>query len=129
MPERRAVAIVVALIGLACAGAAVHLWLTLPRSYHAAHWRTAWTLFDVLQAGLAIITAVLVVRGSRWTALPASAACFGFLVDALFDCLTAQGNDTGGALRDLLGEIPSIVVFGFVAVSSLRAATSDTASR
>jgi hypothetical protein len=70
----------------------VYVGLSLPDHATASHWDAAWVGLDVMEALAIGATAWFAYRRSTW--LEVSAAVTGALlvVDAWFDCTTAQGT-------------------------------------
>jgi hypothetical protein len=96
---------------LACAGVVLVPWSavlahTLPSTYAARNWSSAWAGLDLAMAGGALLTARLYRRGDRRTAVVAAATGTAALVDLWFDVLTSSpGPDLAQALVCGLVEI------------------------
>ena len=70
------------------------LGATLPASTRVPHWSLAWVGLDLAEAVAALLTAVLLTRGSPRAALPAVAGAALLLADAWFDvCTSPPGLD------------------------------------
>ncbi|MFE6780075.1 hypothetical protein [Streptomyces sp. NPDC057702] len=93
------------------------LWITLPDSYSARHWRVAWVGFDALEIAALLTSAVLVRRGGNRAPLALIATAVLLLVDAWFDVMTA-GRDV--ALSVTLACALELPVATWCAVAALR---------
>lgn len=84
----------------------------LPPVYVSHHWDVAWAGFDVFEALLFALTAILAVKKSSWTALSAAMLGTVLLIDAWFDVLTARsGMDQYKAIVEaLFVELPLAVI-------------------
>lgn len=71
---------------------AVELWLTLPYRDVSAHYRLAWTGFDLMLAFVLGRTGWVAWRGRDHVQLPAVAAATLLGVDAWFDIVTASNR-------------------------------------
>jgi hypothetical protein len=88
------------------------LFLTLPQSYGANHWRLAWGGFDVGLALALAATGIAVLRRSPLAEIAATVTGTLLLCDAWFDVLTSHGTaDVVQALAGaLVVELPLAVL-------------------
>ncbi len=70
----------------------VVLGMTLPASTFVPHWSLAWMGLDLAEAVAALLTAVLLRRGSPRASLPAMAGAGLLFADAWFDVCTSPGG-------------------------------------
>jgi hypothetical protein len=75
------------------------LGATLPASAHVPNWSLAWVGLDLAEAAAALLTALLLTRGSSRAALPATAGAALLLVDAWFAVSLSPVRTSGGAGR------------------------------
>jgi len=99
------------------------LGVTLPGSALVPDWALAWVGLDLAEAVAALLTAVLLSRGSPRAALPAMAGAALLLADAWFDvCTSAAGMPRLLAAGEALGvELPLAAAATWLAVSLTRA--------
>jgi hypothetical protein len=123
-PEGRRLTIAPRWVGLALGAAAVGLlpwaaWilLTLPDKHLAAHWRLAWTGFDVALALALAATATAVLRSSPAAESIAMVTATLLVCDAWFDCLTAEGSKqlVTSLLLAFLAELPLAIICVWIA--------------
>lgn len=90
----------------------IFLSYVLPPHYVSGHWDVAWAGFDIFEALLFALTALLAIRRSSWTALSASMLGAILLIDAWFDVLTSKsGQDQHTAILEaLFVELPLAVL-------------------
>lgn len=92
------------------------LWMTVPDSYPAQHWRVAWVGFDMLEIAGLLTSAVLVRRRDHRAPLASIATAVLLLVDAWFD-VTAAGRDVVFSLVPACTmELPLAVLCAVVAL-------------
>jgi hypothetical protein len=70
----------------------VYLGLSLPDHATASHWDAAWVGIDVMEAVAIGLTAWFAYRRSTWIEVSAAVSGALLLVDAWFDCTTAQSG-------------------------------------
>ena len=99
------------------------LFLTLPQSYGANHWRLAWGGFDVGLALALAATAICVVRRSPFGEIAATVTGTLLVCDAWFDVLTSHGSsDVAQAVAEaLLVELPLAALCFWIARNFARA--------
>jgi hypothetical protein len=123
-PDGRRLTIAPRWVGFALGAAAVGLlpwaaWilLTLPDKHLAAHWRLAWTGFDVGLALALAATATAVLRSSPAAESIAMVTATLLVCDAWFDCLTAEGSKqlVMSLLLAFLAELPLALVCVWIA--------------
>jgi hypothetical protein len=71
------------------------LGATLPASTVVPNWSLAWVGLDLAEAVAALLTALLLTRGSPRAGLPATAGAALLLADAWFDVCTSPPGLTG----------------------------------
>jgi hypothetical protein len=99
----------------------VHLHLSLPRHYTAAHWPRTWMVFDSVLIGSFGTTSVLALRGRPSFAPWATTTATLLVCDAWFDVSTASAADFAvSALLALTAELPMALVLYFAAGWSRR---------
>lgn len=93
------------------------LFLTLPHSYGANHWRLAWGGFDVALAVALATTGIAVLRRSPLGEIAATVTGTLLVCDAWFDVLTSHGTaDVAQAIAGaLLVELPLAVLCFWIA--------------
>ncbi|MFJ3145301.1 hypothetical protein ACIPJM_22980 [Streptomyces halstedii] len=106
------------------------LWMTVPDSYPAQHWRVAWVGFDMLEFAGLLTSAVLVRRRDPRAPLASIATAVLLLVDAWFDVMTAGRDVVFSLVLACSLELPLAVLCAVVAlwppvVVSARAATAQ----
>jgi hypothetical protein len=79
-------------VGLFLLPWSVVLGMTLPASTFVPHWSLAWMGLDLAEAVAALLTAVLLRRGSPRASLPATAGAGLLFADAWFDMCTSPGG-------------------------------------
>jgi hypothetical protein len=86
----------------------VVLGMTLPAGTFVPNWSLAWVGLDLAEAAAALLTAVLLSRGSPRASLPAVAGAGLLCADAWFDvCTSAAGTARWLAVGEALGvELP-----------------------
>jgi hypothetical protein len=100
----------------------VLLGVTLPAAARAQHWSLAWAGLDGAEAAAALVTAVLLARGSARASLTAAAGSALLLVDAWFDvCTSAPGLDHAVAVVEaIFVELPLAGAAIWLAVALTR---------
>ncbi|MET8170167.1 hypothetical protein ABZT34_39040 [Streptomyces sp. NPDC005329] len=106
------------------------LWMTVPDSYPAQHWRVAWVGFDMLEIAGLLTAAVLVRRSDYRDPLASIATAVLLLVDAWFDVVTAGHDVAFSLVLACMLELPlaalcAVVALRRPAVVSARAATAQ----
>ena len=98
------------------------LGTTLPASAHVPNWSLAWVGLDLAEAVAALLTAVLLTRGSPRAGLPATAGAALLLADAWFDvCTSSSGLDRLLAVGEaVLVELPLAAAAIWLAVALTR---------
>jgi hypothetical protein len=79
-------------VGLFLLPWSVVLGITLPASTFVPDWSLAWMGLDIAEAVAALLTAVLLRRGSPRASLPAMAGAGVLFADAWFDVCTSPGG-------------------------------------
>jgi len=99
------------------------LFLTLPGSYGANHWRLAWGGFDVALGVALAATGIAVLRRSPFGEIAATMTGTLLLCDAWFDVLTSHGTaDVAQALASaVFVEIPLACLCFWIARNFARA--------
>ncbi|MGH3121923.1 MAG: hypothetical protein ACRDND_12985 [Streptosporangiaceae bacterium] len=98
------------------------LGATLPASTVVPNWSLAWVGLDLAEAVAALLTAVLLTRGSPRAGLPATAGAALLLADAWFDvCTSPPGLDRLLAVGEaVLVELPLAAAAIWLAVALTR---------
>ncbi|MET7458322.1 hypothetical protein ABZT03_42150 [Streptomyces sp. NPDC005574] len=109
------------------------LWITVPDSYPAQHWRAAWVGFDMLEIAGLLTSAVLVRRSDHRAPLASIATAVLLLVDAWFDVMTAGRDVIFSLALACMLELPLAALCAAVAlrpavVVSARTATAQRAA-
>lgn len=94
---------------------------TLPASTRAAHWSTAWTGLDGMEALGLLATGILAIRRNSRLCLAAAATGTLLVVDAWFDVTTAAPGP-GAALALAMAACPELPLAALCAVLAIRAA-------
>jgi len=100
----------------------VVLGMTLPAGTFVPNWSLAWVGLDFAEAAAALLTAVLLRRGSPRASLPAMAGAGLLCVDAWFDvCTSAAGTARWLAVGEaVLAELPLAAAAIWLAVTLTR---------
>jgi hypothetical protein len=111
-------------VGLFLLPWSVVLGITLPASTFVPDWSLAWIGLDVAEAVAALLTAVLLRRGSPRGSLPAMAGAGVLFADAWFDvCTSPAGLSRWLAVGEALGlELPLAAAAIWLAVTLTRKA-------
>ncbi len=111
-------------VGLFLLPWSVVLGLTLPASTFVPDWSLAWMGLDIAEAVAALLTALLLRRGSPRASLPAMAGAGVLFADAWFDvCTSGGGLDRWLAVGEALGlELPLAAAAIWLAVTLTRKA-------
>ena len=98
------------------------LGATLPATARAQNWSLAWMGLDAAEAAAALLTAVLLSRGSPRAGLAAAAGATLLVVDAWFDvCTSLPGLDRALAVGEAIGvELPLAAAAIWFAVTLTR---------
>ena len=98
------------------------LGATLPASTVVPNWSLAWVGLDLAEAVAALLTALLLTRGSPRAGLPATAGAALLLADAWFDvCTSPPGLDRLLAVGEaVLVELPLAAAAIWLAVALTR---------
>ena len=98
------------------------LGVTLPASTVVPNWSLAWVGLDLAEAAAALLTALLLTRGSPQAGLPATAGAALLLADAWFDvCTSPPGLDRLLAVGEaVLVELPLAAAAIWLAVALTR---------
>jgi len=98
------------------------LGATLPTSTVVPNWSLAWVGLDLAEAVAALLTALLLTRGSPRAGLPAAAGAALLLADAWFDvCTSPLGLDRLLAVGEaVLVELPLAAAAIWLAVALTR---------
>ena len=98
------------------------LGATLPASTVVPNWSLAWVGLDLAEAVAALLTALLLTRGSPRAGLPAAAGAALLLADAWFDvCTSPPGLDRLLAVGEaVLVELPLAAAAIWLAVALTR---------
>jgi hypothetical protein len=98
------------------------LGATLPASTVVPNWSLAWVGLDLAEAVAALLTALLLTRGSPRAGLPATAGAALLLADAWFDvCTSRPGLDRLLAVGEaVLVELPLAAAAIWLAVALTR---------
>ena len=98
------------------------LWMTLPASTFVPNWSLAWVGLDFAEAVAALLTAVLLSRGSPRASLSAMAGAGLLFADAWFDvCTSGGGLPRLLAVGEALGvELPLAAAAIWLAVTLTR---------
>jgi hypothetical protein len=109
----------------------VVLGATLPPSAYVPNWSLAWVGLDLAEATAALLTALLLIRGSPRAGLPATAGAALLLADAWFDvCTSPPGLDRMLAIGEaVLVELPLAAAAIWLAVALSPVRTSGWAGR
>ena len=107
------------------------LGATLPASAYVPNWSLAWVGLDLAEAMAALLTGVLLTRGSPRAGLPATAGAALLLADAWFDvCTSPPGLDRLLAVGEaVLVELPLAAAAIWLAVALSPVRTSGRAGR
>jgi hypothetical protein len=117
-------------VGLFLLPWSVVLGLTLPASTFVPDWSLAWMGLDLAEAVAALLTAVLLRRGSPRASLPAMAGAGLLFADAWFDvCTSPNGLARWLAVGEaVLLELPLAAAAIWLAITLTRKANRDPES-
>jgi hypothetical protein len=109
-------------VGLFLLPWSVVLGMTLPASTFVPDWSLAWMGLDLAEAAAALLTAVLLRRGSPRASLPAMAGAGLLFADAWFDvCTSPDGPSRWLAVGEALGvELPLAAAAVWLAVTLMK---------
>ncbi len=100
--------------------ASLYLRTSLPSTYLASNWSVAWIGLDLAMAALSILTLYLSWRRSTLIVVSSSMLAVLFILDAWFDCITANRADRKLSLASLIVEIPAAAFFLWIALTESR---------
>jgi hypothetical protein len=109
-------------VGLFLLPWSVVLGMTLPASTFVPDWSLAWMGLDLAEAAAALLTAVLLRRGSPRASLPAMAGAGLLFADAWFDvCTSPDGLSRWLAVGEALAvELPLAAAAVWLAVTLMK---------